>query len=81
MTKGWSCSSESRNKKRFQEPISWQEKGGRLNHPDFTDTLGLGVVWKEAQQGPHQRRRCYRKTPAQIFLDTVPLAKEKMLGV
>jgi len=28
---------------------------------------------------PHQGRWCYGKTPMQTFLDTVPLAREKML--
>ena len=29
---------------------------------------------------PHQGRWCYGKTPMQTFVDSVPLAKEKMLG-
>ncbi len=29
---------------------------------------------------PHQGRWCYGKTPIQTFLDSVPLAKEKMLA-
>ncbi len=29
---------------------------------------------------PHQGRWCYGKTPLQTFVDSVPLAKEKMLG-
>ena len=29
---------------------------------------------------PHQGRWCYGKTPMQTFRDSVPLAKEKMLG-
>ena len=32
------------------------------------------------QQRPHQGRWCYGKTPMQTFLDSVPLAKEKMLA-
>jgi hypothetical protein len=28
---------------------------------------------------PHQGRWCYGKTPTQTFLDTIPLAKEKLL--
>ena len=28
---------------------------------------------------PHQGRWCYGKTPVQTFLDSVPLAKEKLL--
>jgi hypothetical protein len=28
---------------------------------------------------PHQGRWCYGKTPKQTFLDTVPVAKEKLL--
>jgi hypothetical protein len=28
---------------------------------------------------PHQGRWCYGKTPMQTFLDSVPLAKEKLL--
>jgi hypothetical protein len=30
---------------------------------------------------PHQGRWCYGKTPLQTFLDSVPLAKEKLLAV
>jgi transposase InsO family protein len=30
---------------------------------------------------PHQGRWCYGKTPMQTFLDSVPLAKEKLLAV
>lgn len=29
---------------------------------------------------PHQGRWCYGKTPLRTFVDTVPLAKEKMLA-
>jgi hypothetical protein len=29
---------------------------------------------------PHQGRWCYGKTPLQTFVDSVPLAKEKMLA-
>ncbi len=32
------------------------------------------------EQRPHQGRWCYGKTPMQTFLDSVPLAKEKMLA-
>ena len=32
------------------------------------------------ERRPHQGRWCYGKTPMQIFLDTAPLAKEKMLN-
>jgi transposase InsO family protein len=32
------------------------------------------------QQRPHQGRWCYGKTPMQTFLDSVPLAKEKMIA-
>lgn len=35
------------------------------------------IVYNE--QRPHQGRWCYGRTPMQTFLDTVPLAKEKML--
>jgi len=31
------------------------------------------------EQRPHQGRWCYGKTPRQTFLDTVPMAKEKLL--
>ena len=39
-------------------------------------------VWMEEynQQRPHQGRWCYGKTPMQTFMDSVPLAKEKMLS-
>jgi hypothetical protein len=29
---------------------------------------------------PHQGRWCYGKTPMQTFLDSLPVAKEKMIG-
>jgi transposase InsO family protein len=32
------------------------------------------------EQRPHQGRWCYGKTPMQTFVDTVPLAREKMLN-
>jgi transposase InsO family protein len=32
------------------------------------------------ERRPHQGRWCYGKTPLQTFVDTVPLAKEKMLA-
>jgi transposase InsO family protein len=32
------------------------------------------------EERPHQGRWCYGKTPMQTFIDTVPLAKEKMLA-
>lgn len=39
-------------------------------------------IWMQEynQARPHQGRWCYGKTPMQTFLDTVPLAKEKMLA-
>jgi transposase InsO family protein len=38
-------------------------------------------VWIAAynEQRPHQGRWCYGKTPLQTFVDTIPLAREKML--
>lgn len=40
-------------------------------------------VWVEDynQRRPHQGRWCYGKTPMQTFLDSLPLAKEKILAV
>jgi hypothetical protein len=32
------------------------------------------------ERRPHQGRWCYGKTPLQTFIDTVPLAREKMLA-
>ena len=32
------------------------------------------------EERPHQGRRCYGKTPMQTFVDSVPLAKEKMIA-
>jgi hypothetical protein len=29
---------------------------------------------------PHQGRWCYGKTPMQTFVDSIPLAKEKMIA-
>lgn len=39
-------------------------------------------VWMEEynQQRPHQGRWCYGKTPVHTFVDSVPLAKEKILA-
>ena len=39
-------------------------------------------AWLEEynQQRPHQGRWCYGKTPMQTFVDSVPLAKEKILA-
>ena len=39
-------------------------------------------VWLQEynEQRSHQGRWCYGKTPMQTFLDSVPLAKEKMLA-
>ena len=31
-------------------------------------------------QRPHQGRWCYGKTPMQTFVDSVPLAKEKLIA-
>ena len=39
-----------------------------------------GWIEEYNQQRPHQGRWCYGKTPMQTFLDSVPLAKEKMLA-
>lgn len=33
------------------------------------------------EQRPHQGRWCFGKTPLQTFLDTVPIAQEKMLNI
>jgi hypothetical protein len=32
------------------------------------------------EERPHQGRWCYGKTPMQTFVDSVPLAKEKMIA-
>jgi transposase InsO family protein len=32
------------------------------------------------EERPHQGRWCYGRTPLQTFLDTIPLAKEKLLA-
>jgi hypothetical protein len=32
------------------------------------------------ERRPHQGRWCFGKTPIQTFLDTIPLAKEKIMG-
>ena len=39
-------------------------------------------TWLQAynEQRPHQGRWCYGKTPMQTFIDSVPLAKEKILA-
>jgi hypothetical protein len=33
------------------------------------------------EQRPHQRRWCYGKTPVATFIDTLPVAKEKLIQV
>jgi hypothetical protein len=33
------------------------------------------------EQRPHQCRWCYGKTPMQTFIDTLPVAKEKLMQV
>jgi hypothetical protein len=33
--------------------------------------------WRE--QRPHQGRWCYGKTPMETFIDTLPIAKEKLM--
>jgi transposase InsO family protein len=33
-----------------------------------------------SEQRPHQGRWCYGKTPTQTFIDSIPLAKEKMIA-
>lgn len=43
-----------------------------------TDRGGWMRVCNE--QRPYQGRWCYGKTPMQTFMDSVPLAKEKMLA-
>jgi hypothetical protein len=39
-------------------------------------------IWMEEynQQRSHQGRWCYGRTPMHMFLDSVPLAKEKLLA-
>jgi len=32
------------------------------------------------EERPHQGRWCYGKTPMQTFIDSVPLAKEKIIA-
>ena len=32
------------------------------------------------EERPHQGRWCYGKTPLQTFIDSIPLAKEKMIA-
>ena len=39
-----------------------------------------GWLQEYNEQRPHQGRWCYGKTPRQTFMDSVPLAKEKMLA-
>ena len=39
-----------------------------------------GWIKEYHQQRPHQGRWCYGKTPRQTFVDSVPLAKEKILA-
>ncbi len=32
------------------------------------------------KERPHESRRCYGKTPMETFIDSIPLAKQKMLA-
>ena len=34
----------------------------------------------DTEERPHQGRWCYGKTPRQTFVDTIPLAKEKLIA-
>ena len=44
--------------------------------------VNLDVWVKEYnEERTHQGRWCYGKTPMQTFLDSIPLAKEKMIAV
>ena len=46
---------------------------------DLQDDLDAWMA-EYNQRRPHQGRWCYGKTPMQTFIDSVPLAKEKMLA-
>jgi hypothetical protein len=44
---------------------------------NFSD---LDIWIKLYEERPHQGRWCYGKTPLQTFVDSIPLAKEKMIA-
>jgi Integrase core domain len=49
----------------------------------FIDELQADLdVWVHEynEARPHQGRWCFGKTPTQTFLDTIPIAKEKMIA-
>ena len=58
--------------------VAFRKKIYRLLDKLQTD-LDLGLkVYNENR--PHQGRWCYGKTPMQTFIDSIPLAKEKMIA-
>ena len=46
--------------------------------PELGIFIGLKTV--PSDQRPHQGRWCYGKTPTQTLIDTLPLAKEKLMA-
>ena len=47
--------------------------------PDLQRDLDSGLI-EYNEERVHQGRWCYGRTPMQTFLDTIPLAKEKLLA-
>ncbi len=57
--------------------------GGTVKNPKELEDLQADLdAWLQEynEQRPHQGRWCYGKTPMHTFIDSVPLAKEKMLA-
>lgn len=46
---------------------------------ELQDNLDTWII-KYNQAMPHQGRWCFGKTPKQTFLDTLPVAKKKMIA-
>jgi hypothetical protein len=51
-------------------------------YPTLTDLQSDLDGWlrEDNEERVHQGRWCYGRTPMQTFLDTIPLAKEKLLA-
>ena len=56
--------------------------GARPGKPDITPGEYSNGAFGENHSGDdtHQGRWCFGKTPMQTFLDTLPLAKEKLMA-
>jgi hypothetical protein len=64
---------------RFSSEKGRTPLNGRLRLADLQTDLD-GWLRKYNEERVHQGRWCYGRTPMQTFVDTIPLAKEKVLA-